>query len=508
MTSFFSGVFNKGFFLPAIVVAFLVCFMPTKTLANDANPIASKRIPFSLKLSEADLEYELTDPSAAFIKLHFDFVSLQEDDALIISNSDRSEIYTYKKKDFKKSSRWVLSITGDTVFIHLMNTSGQAVVSADHYMRGISSAQTTQSPSLQINSQEAIVQEPTAQEPTEQETIIQETICGVSTDWEDSMCYESSNVEEFQHAQAIAKLFNGGAGQGSVCTAWRVGPSRDLMITNQHCLEDETFADGAEVWFNFQNDFCGSNRLNNRDSKIVKVEVSEILAFHNSTATDIAVFRIATPEATEAFGYLEIDDSEPSLNEQIYIPQHPNGEPLKLSIFESESVTGVCNVDSLSRNETNLTYQCDTSGGSSGSPVISSETHKVIGLHHYGFSGNCSTTNANEGATFASIKVNAPELYAIIDENIRQTPAPTVIPTPTPVITPITTPTPTVVPTPRPTNTTTPAPTDPPSAVDSSSVNSGNNESSGGSLGIYGLLLFMSILGLRKKQTQILLTRR
>ena len=33
---------------------------------------------------------------------------------------------------------------------------------------------------------------------------------------------------------------------------------------------------------------------------------------------------------------------------------------------------------------TDLSYYCDTEGGSSGSPVISRATNKVVALHHFG----------------------------------------------------------------------------------------------------------------------------
>jgi lysyl endopeptidase len=34
--------------------------------------------------------------------------------------------------------------------------------------------------------------------------------------------------------------------------------------------------------------------------------------------------------------------------------------------------------------DTDLSYLCDTAGGSSGSPVLSRDTDKVIALHHFG----------------------------------------------------------------------------------------------------------------------------
>lgn len=97
--------------------------------------------------------------------------------------------------------------------------------------------------------------------------------------------------------------------------------------------------------------------------------------------------------------YLEIDDILPSLDDAIYIPQHPSGRDSELAIFDSSGdVGGLCHVWSTGEGDSDNTcpyganfkdfsYICDTEGGSSGAPVISAATNKVIGLHHCG--GGC-----------------------------------------------------------------------------------------------------------------------
>ena len=70
-----------------------------------------------------------------------------------------------------------------------------------------------------------------------------------------------------------------------------------------------------------------------------------------------------------------------------------------------------------------ISYSCDTEGGSSGSPVISHTTHKVIGLHHCG--GAC---NGNKGVPIINF-INE------ISPHISKTPG-----RPNPPITPPTTP--------------------------------------------------------------------
>ena len=107
--------------------------------------------------------------------------------------------------------------------------------------------------------------------------------------------------------------------------------------------------------------------------------------------------------------------------------------------------------------EADVQYTCDTEAGSSGSPIISLMTHKVVAIHHCG--GDCSD-GGNHG-------INAAELYHDISElvyaepTIRDTPMPTIRDTPVPTIrdTPVPTVRPTSIPTTRPTSIPTAQPT-------------------------------------------------
>ena len=103
--------------------------------------------------------------------------------------------------------------------------------------------------------------------------------------------------------------------------------------------------------------------------------------------------------------YLDLDNREASIGEQIYIPQHPNGWGKELAIFDSSTSSGRCQIlDVTSPGCTNASandyaYTCDTELGSSGSPVISNRTNQVIALHHCGTEYNCTftSTTSNQG---------------------------------------------------------------------------------------------------------------
>lgn len=157
--------------------------------------------------------------------------------------------------------------------------------------------------------------------------------------------------------------------------------------------------------------------------------------------------------------YLELDVRVPNVGEKIYIPQHPGGLDKEIAIFDShigdearceiESTRGQSCYGRYNTGYWDLSYTCDTKGGTSGSPILSLDTHKVIGLHHCG--GGCSIGNV--GVPIYSI---FEDIKDILDPPEVPTPPPTPMPTPNP--TPAPTPQPSTPPTPEPTSNPTPNP--------------------------------------------------
>ena len=136
--------------------------------------------------------------------------------------------------------------------------------------------------------------------------------------------------------------------------------------------------------------------------------------------------------ATKNCSYLEIENAIPALNDAIYIPQHPAGRDVELAIVETSpfAAGGLCSVSSTGQGTSDsscglygatfkdFTYYCDTEGGSSGAPVLSATTNKVIGIHH------CASTCEN----FA---VPIPYIYGDIIGLVTSDMANAVEPTPT-----------------------------------------------------------------------------
>jgi lysyl endopeptidase len=154
------------------------------------------------------------------------------------------------------------------------------------------------------------------------------------------------------------------------------------VVTNHHCLADSRSAYHTEVWFNYQCAACGGFAV----FRPTKVWGSRVLA--TDRTMDMTVFTVENFAAVAKFGHLELETGRPRSGEHLVIPQNPAGDPTMIAARSDESRSGACAVadpayDGYGR-DTDVSYYCDNEGGSSGSPVLSRRTGRVIALHHFG----------------------------------------------------------------------------------------------------------------------------
>ncbi|GAA0226787.1 hypothetical protein GCM10010492_26330 [Saccharothrix mutabilis subsp. mutabilis] len=308
-------------------------------------------------------ETTISRPGSWYLKAHFSALRLVAGDVLTVANPAGTESYRYTADPLASGTAsadatgfWAMSITGDRAVVSIKGRDGGAPhpasrVKLDKITRGFTDAELAREAELAPMS-----------------------ICGTN-DYRDVACYQSSNPTEFGKTRPVAKLLRNG---GSLCTAWRVGPN-NRMLTNNHCFTSGT---GIEVWFNYQCPTCGGTT----SATVTKVLVSSVLK--TNASLDYTLFSVTNFSTISSFGYLELDARVPAVGEEMYIVGHPAGKLKKLSLRDDQSGGGYCKVTAVRVNgdssQSDIAYKCDTEGGSSGSPVLSRQTHKVIGLHHWG----------------------------------------------------------------------------------------------------------------------------
>lgn len=302
----------------------------------------------------ADHEQILTFPQASYVKPHFSQLSLPEGAYVTVSDVDGDEVHRYYAAS---RPAWATSISGDTAVVKLHGADAEnAQVHIDQAAYGLSSEEIEQ----QVEAQ---------QQP--------ESVCG-EDDKRDAVCYQDSEPEMHANAAPVARLLIDGT---TLCTGWRVG-EHNRMLTNNHCFSDDRAAADTEVWFNYACVSCGGTET----SPPVKVRGDQVL--DTDETYDYTLFTVDDFDAISQFGHLTLAQRPAEESEQLYIPQHPNGEPSQIAAESDVDSGGSCQVDSATFDgyaaDSDVSYYCDTVFGSSGSPVLSRETHEVVALHHFG----------------------------------------------------------------------------------------------------------------------------
>ena len=309
-------------------------------------------------------------PGASYVKVHFDRMTMLPGDYLTVANPSGTESYRYDAPGVLNTNtvdRWAMSVTGDTAIVEMHRAGGTSLlgnlgVRVDRVARGFTRTEQGRVPQAQL-----IGPGRTGRE---------ESVCDGDQS-RDAVCYRSADPVAYTRSKAIARLLINGI---ELCTGWRAGP-RDRMVTNNHCFDNSADAYDTEVWFNYQCAVCkGYDTF-----QPTKVWGDQVLATNH--VFDFTVFTVGNFAAIKKFGYLSFDSTRPAKGQELYVPQHPAGEPTRIAGARGESV-GNCVVannayDGYAKNS-DVAYYCDTEGGSSGSPVLSRATGKVVALHHFG----------------------------------------------------------------------------------------------------------------------------
>jgi hypothetical protein len=324
-----------------------------------------ERVERVLGYSDAARSTSFRYPGASYVKVRFARTELRPGDYVTVSNPSGTEVHRYESG----GRRWAMSVTGDSAVVTLHRTAPGVARSAanglglqvDRVAHGFTPAEAARTAA--------------AREPGR--TGREESICG-SDDKSDAVCYRSTDPVAYQRSKAVVRLLIDGA---ELCTGWRIGP-RNRLVTNNHCFANSDAAYNTEVWFNYQCAKCGGFAV----FRPTKVWGDRVLV--TDRTLDVTVFTVERFPDVQKFGYLELDPRRPVSGDELFIPQHPAGDPTMIAMASDKDRAGNCAVadptyDGYAR-DSDVSYYCDTEGGSSGSPVLSRRTGKVIALHHFG----------------------------------------------------------------------------------------------------------------------------
>lgn len=156
------------------------------------------------------------------------------------------------------------------------------------------------------------------------------------------------------------------------CTAWIIA-APNILMTNDHC--DPGFVFGLSVEFNNECENCDGVK----SKPIGSYDVTEFI--HSNPSLDYAIFRVEGDPAS-VWGVASVDDTLPALGQHIYEIHHGNGLPKGYAAGQiiSLDVPGVC----VSGTQIEMGVSAVATGGASGAPIFSADSHCVLGICHCG----------------------------------------------------------------------------------------------------------------------------
>ena len=173
----------------------------------------------------------------------------------------------------------------------------------------------------------------------------------------------------FQMENCVCKIYmnNGGIGTGFLCKIPFNNNLLPVLITNNHVLNENDIDNNKIIKL----------MINNKAKKI-EIDNSRKKYTNNDKNIDITIIEIK-PIKDGINNYLKIDDINKDKdtieleykNKSIYIIHYPN-EELSVSYGLIKDI-----IDNRKIN-----HYCNTEEGSSGSPILSLKTLKVIGIHY------------------------------------------------------------------------------------------------------------------------------
>lgn len=251
---------------------------------------------------------------------------------------------------------------------------------------------------------------------TSQKTISSSIIIG-DIDWRETEDLAASSAEA-QNARAVGKIDLPWA--DSRCTAFLIAD--DIIMTNQHCIEKASHAEGVTATF----DLVAGSTAQSRQV----FDCSEFIG--NDEVLDFALLRCQGAPGAQ-YGIVSLSSAAAAMKSDIYVIHQncdyyneegcvptkkiSNGELLKIHTESGDYV-----------------HNADTLGGSSGSPVFSSN-NKVVAIHHAGAGGWM-----NNGRGYENYAVPMYKIVSKINATFPgvlssdSSPAPTPQPAPTPSI--------------------------------------------------------------------------
>lgn len=308
-------------------------------------------------------KFDIGYPGAAFIAVHFEKFNLPPGDFVVIKSSDGEQMVSYgsnQRGDFVADAIFSSNITVELKLNQSMTWKDNPYYDCLGFL---------------IDSFRYAAVSATHEDAQE------ETTCG-EDDAQNAACFNYlPNV--VAASKSIIRLIVHKPTGSFYCTGWLLGCENHVM-TNEHCIADQSEAKNVQFEFMAQGDKC-STLCTGGGRCPGKVEAKSAILIAVSKEHDYALLKLNTDtDLNQMYGYLMLRAEGPKLNERIFIAQHPGGWGKQVVLKSDGSFARITTLSRGGCTPDQAGYFADTRGGSSGSPVIAVSDNKVVALHHCG----------------------------------------------------------------------------------------------------------------------------
>ncbi|ADP11425.1 hypothetical protein EJP617_17440 [Erwinia sp. Ejp617] len=223
-------------------------------------------------------------------------------------------------------------------------------------------------------------------------------------------CYKEKNLKIYNHGLSTALV----SGKGTGGSGTLLGTD-NLFLTNNASITDSVGEKVAgEIFLNYHHLDC--NEQSKEIGIGISIELDRVLASGDGGLDDYALlsidpFDFKYANVKRLFGGVEVSKNNPDIGEALYIPQYGNGA--KIPVHVSDKKDGApCK---LINSSGVLDYNCQAALGSTGAPVISQASHKLVGVN---YGGSISINDVSHAVSAEKI-MNALSAF-ITDENNRE----------------------------------------------------------------------------------------
>ena len=188
---------------------------------------------------------------------------------------------------------------------------------------------------------------------------------------------EGTRIILYQMENCICKIHkdNGAIGTGFFCKIPFNNYLLKVLITNNHILDENEIENNKIINISILN--------KEKEEEIKKIKIDNTRKKYTNKELDVTIIEIKENK-DEIYNFMEIDKEDIKKNKDlikinykrksVYILHYPKGELSVSYGLINDIIDGKIN------------HYCNTEEGSSGSPILSLENNKIIGIH-YGGSG-------------------------------------------------------------------------------------------------------------------------